>query len=61
MYAAMQPHLTTVIKETDIVSFPWEEKLIETLTEEEEVLLLEQQKASEAFFLRWDERKAGKA
>lgn len=57
----MQPHLTTVIKETDIVSFPWEEKLIETLTEEEEIMLLEQQKASEAFFLRWDERKAGKA
>lgn len=57
----MQPHLTSVIKETDIVSFSWETKLVEKLTLEEEAEMLEQQKASEAFFLRWDQRKAGKA
>jgi len=57
----MQPPLTKEIKETDITLFSWEEEKIKELTEEEEIRMLEGQKSSEAFFARWDEKKAGKA
>jgi len=62
MYASMKPHLIDQnAKETDIVSFPWETEIIETLTAEEEIQMLEGQKLSEAFFARWDARKSVKA
>lgn len=61
MFAYMCKYMELNAKETDIITFPWETKLVEKLTEEEEVELLEQQKASELFFANWDARKAAKA
>lgn len=61
MFAILSPYLEKDAKETNIIAFPWEEKLVEQLTAEQEIEMLNQQAASEAFFLRWDQRKAGKA
>ena len=59
MWATIQPHATTTVKETDLISFYWEEKIIQQLTEEEEEIMLMQQSQSEEFFAKWDRRKAG--
>lgn len=56
----MQPHSTEVIKETELISFNWEDEIIQQLTEEEEEIMKIQQSQSEEFFAKWDRRKAGK-
>jgi len=61
MYSIMAPYLGKEVKETDIIAFPWEGKVIQELTDEEEEILLDQQARSEAFFARWDARKNGTA
>ena len=36
MYSIMAPYLGKEVKETDIIAFPWEGKVIQELTDEEE-------------------------
>jgi hypothetical protein len=48
-------------KETDLYVFPWEDDKVKLLNEEEEVFLINQQKLSEDFFNRIDQKRLGKA
>lgn len=60
MYGSMYSFMSESFKETDIIVFPWEQKKLIKLTQEEEKNLKEQEAISESFFNRWDKLKAEK-
>ncbi|WP_281225364.1 hypothetical protein [Flavobacterium aquiphilum] len=61
MYASLAQFMGENGKETDIMVFPWEEKKIKKLAEEEMKQMQEAQAISEAFFARVDAWRAEKA
>jgi len=61
MFSYMCKYLGSNAKETDIITFPWEDNKVKLLNEEEEVFLINQQKLSEDFFARIDQKRLAKA
>jgi hypothetical protein len=59
MFAMMGPYLPQNTKETEIISFPWEDDLIKELSKEEKEKAIQDHEASEAYWAKWDSRKRG--
>lgn len=58
MYAAIVPHVKKGLKETDLLTFPWEEQLLIDFTIEEEQKLQEEVEKIRNFYESWDNKKA---
>lgn len=56
MYATIMVHAKN-IKETDVMTFPWERKKVRLLQEEEIESMREQEAKIEKFFAAWDAKK----
>lgn len=58
MWSTLAPYQKENFKETDVLEFPWEKDLLNKISEKEYQEMLEKEKISEAFFARYDAKKA---
>lgn len=56
-FLILSPNLKESAKEMDLMQFPWENELVEKLSEQDLIDMQEYIKKSEDVFARWDEKK----
>lgn len=56
MHSALMPHMKNSVKETDLLSFPWEEKMLAEFTIEEAQKLEEEVERIKNFYDSWDNK-----
>jgi len=61
MFASLKPYSSSGFVETDIMEFPWEEKILKELSEEKAAQALIDIENIENFWKKYDDKKVGKA
>lgn len=61
MFASLKPYSSNGFVETDIMQFPWEEKLVKELSQKETNELLKEIERIDNFWKNYDDKKVGKA